>query len=247
MITEALFRQDAYLQTCEAVVMAAGADGIALDRTVFYPTSGGQAGDTGTLSLVDGTTLVIADARKSRAEGASPDDVMHVPAPGQEEVMMRLEVGDTVTATIDWQRRYRHMRFHTATHLLCAVVKQLVDGCSITSDSARLDFAMTDPLDRDYVQTGLDSLVAAAYPVATRWITDEEMLANPQLVKSMSVSPPIGFGRVRLLVVGDADEPVDLQACGGTHVRNTSEIGAVRITKIEKKSARTRRVVLGWA
>lgn len=247
MTTETLFRQDAYLQTCEAVVTAVAPEGIVLDRTVFYPTSGGQAGDCGTLTLEDGSTLVIAEARKSRAPDASPDDVIHIPAPGQEEALMRLAAGDTVTAAIDWQRRYRHMRFHTATHLLCAVVKQLVDGCSITSDSARLDFAMTDPLERDSVQAGLDALVAAAYPVATRWISDQEMLANPQLVKSMSVSPPIGFGRVRLLVVGDADRPVDLQACGGTHVRNTAEIGAVRITKIEKKSARTRRVVLGWA
>ena len=247
MTTEALFRQDAYLQNCEAVVTAIDADGIALDRTVFYPTSGGQAGDTGTLSLEDGSTLVISDARKSKAGDASPDDVMHLLAPGQEEALMRLQVGDTVMAAIDWQRRYRHMRFHTATHLLCALVKQLVDGCSITSDTARLDFAMTDSLDRDAVQAGLDALVAAAHPVATRWISDEELLANPQLVKSMSVSPPIGFGRVRLLVIGDAHEPIDLQPCGGTHVRNTSEIGAVRIIKIEKKSARTRRVVLGWA
>ena len=148
-----------------------------------------------------------------------------------------------VHAEIDWERRLRHMRFHTATHLLCAVVRQLVDGCSITSDYARLDFAMTDLLDKGEVQAGLDRLIAAGHPVSCEWITDEQMLANPQLVKSMSVSPPIGFGRVRLLRVQD----VDLQPCGGTHVSNTAEIGAVRVAKIEKKSARTRRVVLEFA
>jgi len=132
------------------------------------------------------------------------------------------------------------MRFHTATHLLCAVVRELVDGCSITTDYARLDFAMTAPLDKAVVQAGLDDLVAAAHEVSCEWVTDEQMAANPQLVKSMSVSPPMGFGHVRLLRVHD----VDLQACGGTHVANTREIGAVRVAKIEKKSARTRRVVL---
>jgi misacylated tRNA(Ala) deacylase len=135
------------------------------------------------------------------------------------------------------------MRFHTATHLLCAVVRQLVDGCSITADYARLDFAMTALLDKGAVQQGLDELVARALPVGCEWISDDELRANPQLVKSMSVSPPIGFGRVRLVRIGEAD----LQPCGGTHVRNTSEIGAVRVAKIEKKSARTRRVVLEFA
>jgi misacylated tRNA(Ala) deacylase len=148
-----------------------------------------------------------------------------------------------VCAQIDWDRRYRHMRFHTATHLLCAVVKQMVDGCSITHDYARLDFAMTELLDKQHVQDELDALIATATPVACEWISDDEMRANPQLVKSMSVSPPIGFGRVRLLRVRD----IDLQPCGGTHVANTAEIGAVRVAKIEKKSAKTRRVVLEFA
>jgi misacylated tRNA(Ala) deacylase len=152
-------------------------------------------------------------------------------------------VGTPVKAEIDWERRFRHMRFHTATHLLCAVVRELVDGCSITADYARLDFAMTDLLDRGAVQAGLDELIARAMPVGCEWISDEQLRANPGLVKSMSVSPPVGFGRVRLVRVGD----VDLQPCGGTHVRNTAEIGAVRVAKIEKKSARTRRVVLEFA
>jgi misacylated tRNA(Ala) deacylase len=237
MATQALYRTDAYLRQCEARVAHVGPDGVELDRTVFYPLGGGQAGDSGTLALADGTTVRVLDARKSRREGATPDDTWHVLDP---KAAASLVVGTPVRAEIDWERRYRHMRFHTATHLLCAVVRELVDGCSITADYARLDFAMTAPLDKATVQAEFDELVAGGHAVSCEWVTDEEMAANPQLVKSMSVSPPMGFGRVRLLRVHD----VDLQACGGTHVANTREIGAVRVTKIEKKSARTRRVVL---
>jgi Ser-tRNA(Ala) deacylase AlaX len=241
-MTEALFRSDAYLRSCGAVVTRVMEEGVELDRTVFYPLGGGQAGDSGWLVTADGTRLRVADARKSKREDATPDDTLHLLDPAG-DWRARLQPGTAVHAEIDWDRRLRHMRFHTATHLLCAVVRQLVDGCSITSDYARLDFAMTDLLDRGEVQAGLDSLIAAGHPVSCEWITDEQMLANPQLVKSMSVSPPIGFGRVRLLRVED----VDLQPCGGTHVKNTAEIGAVRVAKIEKKSARTRRVVLEFA
>jgi len=237
MATEALYRTDAYLRQCEARVTHLGDDGVELDRTVFYPLGGGQAGDSGTLTLDDGTVLKVLDARKSKRDGASPDDTVHVVDPALRD---RLVVGARVRAEIDWARRYRHMRFHTATHLLCAVVKELVDGCSITAEYARLDFAMTAPLEKGFVQAGLDGLIAEAHAVSPEWVTDAEMAANPQLVKSMSVRPPMGFGRVRLLRVHD----VDLQACGGTHVANTQEIGAVRVAKIEKKSARTRRVVL---
>jgi misacylated tRNA(Ala) deacylase len=242
MATDALFHADAYLQNCEAVVTAVADEGVELDRTVFYPLGGGQAGDSGWLNTADGARLRVIDTRKSKRPDATPDDAVHVLDPG-DEWRSRLAVGTTVHAEIDWDRRYRHMRFHTATHLLCAVVKELVDGCSITRDYARLDFAMTDLLDKAEVQAGLDRLIAKGHPVSSEWITDDEMRASPQLVKSMSVSPPIGFGRVRLLRVGD----VDLQPCGGTHVRNTAEIGAVRVAKIEKKSARTRRVVLELA
>jgi misacylated tRNA(Ala) deacylase len=242
MATEALHREDAYLRACRARVTQVFDDGVELDRTVFYPQGGGQAGDRGALLLDDGSRMPVVDARKSRREGATPDDTLHLldPACSWRE---RLAIGTPVTAEIDWDRRHRHMRFHTATHLLCAVVKELVDGCSITADYARLDFAMTAPLDREAVRAGLDRLIAEDHAVACEWITDDEMRANPQLVKSMSVSPPIGFGRVRLLRVQD----VDLQPCGGTHVRSTAEIGAVRVAKIEKKSARTRRVVLEFA
>jgi Ser-tRNA(Ala) deacylase AlaX len=240
--TVAIHRQDAYARQCEAVVTCVTDDGIELDRTVFYPLGGGQAGDVGTLLLADGTRLPVIDARKSRRDDATPDDTLHVLDP-ESGWPSRLAVGTAVTAEIDWDRRYRHMRFHTATHLLCAVVRELVDGCSITADYARLDFAMTAPLDKSAVQQGLDELIARGLPVGCEWISDDELRANPQLVKSMSVSPPIGFGRVRLVRIAE----VDLQPCGGTHVRNTSEIGAMRVAKIEKKSARTRRVVLEFA
>lgn len=239
MPTEALYRTDAYLRHCDARITHVDTDGIELDRTVFYPLGGGQAGDSGTLTLDDGTAIRVLDARKSRRPGATPDDTLHLV---DAAVRDRLQAGMRVRADIDWERRYKHMRFHTATHLLCAVVKELVDGCSITADYARLDFAMTAPLEKTFVQAGLDDLVRGAHAVSSEWVTDEEMLANPQLVKSMSVSPPMGFGRVRLLRVHE----VDLQACGGTHVANTREIGTVRVSKIEKKSARTRRVVLDF-
>jgi misacylated tRNA(Ala) deacylase len=240
MATDAIYRTDAYLRHCDARVTHVDADGVELDRTVFYPLGGGQAGDCGTLTLENGTTVRVLDARKSKREGATPDDTLHVLDPA---ALAGLTVGTVVRADIDWERRYRHMRFHTATHLLCAVVQELVDGCSITAEYARLDFAMTAPLEKATVQGGLDQLIAEAHAVSSEWVTDEQMTANPQLVKSMSVSPPMGFGRVRLLRVHD----VDLQACGGTHVANTSEIGAMRVAKIEKKSARTRRVVLEFA
>jgi misacylated tRNA(Ala) deacylase len=239
MSTQALFREDAYLRECRATVTRVTEEGVELDQTVFYPLGGGQAGDRGVLVLADGTRLDVVDSRKAKREDATPDDTLHLLDPASDWRNL-LRPGTPVQAAIDWERRYRHMRFHTATHLLCAIVRQLVDGCSITVDYARLDFAMTDLLDKAEVQAGLEKLIAEAHPVSCEWITDEEMLANPQLVKSMSVSPPIGFGRVRLLRVHD----VDLQPCGGTHVRNTTEIGDVRVAKIEKKSAKTRRVVL---
>jgi len=168
---------------------------------------------------------------------------VHVPAPGQEETLAGLRPGDAMTAHIDWGRRHRHMRFHTATHLLCALVPHPVDGCSITAGYARLDFHMNEPLDKEALNAGLARLIAEEHPVGHRWITDAELDANPTLVRSMSVQPPRGTGRVRILEI----DGVDLQPCGGTHVANTAEIGRVVVTKIEKKSAMTRRVVLGFA
>jgi misacylated tRNA(Ala) deacylase len=233
-----LFREDATLRACDACVTAIDERGIRLDRTVFYPHGGGQAGDSGELESPGGRTIMIADTRK----GESAGEIVHVPAAGQEEALAALQIGDTVIARVDWDRRHRHMRFHTATHLLCALVPHPVDGCSITAAYARLDFHMSEALDKASLTAGLARLVAAAHPVTHRWISDAELDANPGLVRSMSVQPPRGSGQVRLLDI----EGVDLQPCGGTHVSNTSEIGAVVVTKIEKKSAMTRRVVLGF-
>ncbi|MGS0895507.1 alanyl-tRNA editing protein [Burkholderia stagnalis] len=243
MTTQALFREDAYLTHCDAVVEAVGDDGIRLDRTVFYPLGGGQAGDVGTLTLPDGGTIAIADTRKAKFDGATPDDAVHVPAAGQESGLAALAAGARVLATIDWARRYRHMRLHTAAHLMCAVLPYPVDGCSVTADYVRLDFATSDAIDRDAVERRLAELVGGAHPVTTEWITDDEMAERPELVRTMSVKPPMGLGRVRLLRI----EGVDLQPCGGTHVRNTSEVGGLRVAKLEKKSARTRRLVLEFA
>jgi misacylated tRNA(Ala) deacylase len=236
-MTDELFREDATLQRCEGRVLAVDAGGIRLDRTVFYPQGGGQAGDAGVLRLSDGREVRIVDTKK----GTTPGEIVHLPAPGADVSM--LTPGSEVTAIIDWQRRHRHMRFHTATHLLCALIPHPVDGCSITADYARLDFHMIEPLDKEALTAGLARLIGEAHAVGHRWITEAELDANPQLVRSMSVQPPRGQGRVRVMEV----DGVDLQPCGGTHVANTSEIGRVVVTKIEKKSAKTRRVVLGFA
>jgi misacylated tRNA(Ala) deacylase len=246
-MTEELFRNDSYLRECSATVLAVEPQGIVLDRTVFYPLGGGQAGDSGVLVLADGRELAIADTRKAKdAEGHPTGGIAHVPAADAAGLAAALKPGDTVTARIDWDRRHRLMRFHTTTHLLCHLVPQLVNGCSITTDYARLDFNMTDPLDKEALTEGIARLVAAAYPVAMGSISDEELDANPALVKSMSVQPPRGTGRIRTIRIG-GDTLIDYQPCGGTHVGNTSEVGAVVVTKIEKKSATTRRVVLGFA
>ena len=247
-MTDELFRADGYLRDCQAHIERIDAAGIVLDRTVFYPLGGGQAGDNGVLVLVDGRELAIADTRKAKdAEGKPTDEILHVAAPGQDALLTMLSPGTPVTARIDWERRHKLMRFHTATHLLCHLVPQPVNGCSITPEYARLDFHMTDPLDKETLSAGLARLVAAAHPLSIGRVTDAELDANPLLVKSMSVQPQRGNGTVRTIRIGDAEHAIDLQPCGGTHVANTAEIGAVVVTKIEKKSANTRRVVLGWA
>ena len=235
-MTEELFREDATMLECDAVVTAVDERGVQLTRTVFYPHGGGQAGDRGELVLADGRAVAIADTRK----GEQPGDIVHVLADAGDRAAFA--VGAPVRARIDAERRRAHMRFHTATHLLCALIPHPVDGCSITAEYARLDFHMTDPLDKAVLEAGLERLVAAAHPVSHRWITDAELDANPGLVRSMSVQPPRGSGRVRLLEIAG----VDLQPCGGTHVANTADIGALVVRKIEKKSASTRRVVLAF-
>ena len=244
-MTIALFRDDASLLSCTATLVAvvpaaepgAGAC-VRLDRSVFYPQGGGQAGDRGVLRLADGREIPVVDTRKG-PEGA--EDILHRVPDGVD--LPASLVGQAVTAHIDAERRDRHRRLHTATHLLCALVPYPVDGCSITAEYARLDFHTAQALDKAELNAGLARLVAEARPVTSRWITDAELDAAPQLVRSMSVQPPRGSGRVRLIEI----EGVDLQPCGGTHVTNTAEIGAVCVAKIEKKGAQTRRVVLQWA
>jgi misacylated tRNA(Ala) deacylase len=232
--TEELFREDATLLECDARIVAVDELGVVLDRTVFYPHGGGQAGDRGELIAADGRVLAIVDTRKGEA-----GRIVHACATPPEG----WAVGQVVTARIDATRRQRHMRFHTTTHLLCALIPHPVNGCSITADYARLDFHMNEPLDKEVLNAGLARLVAEAHPVRHRWISEDELDANPGLVRSMSVQPPRGLGRVRVLEI----DGVDLQPCGGTHVANTRDIGAVVVTKLEKKSAMTRRVVLGFA
>ena len=232
-MTTPLFRDEPYAREAAATVVRVDPGGIVLDRTVFYPRGGGQAGDAGELVLADGTAVAVGDTVKG--EGG---EILHVPAS-----FTPLPPGTQVAARLDWDRRHRHMRFHTATHLLCAIVPHQTNGCSITADYARLDFDMVEPLEREHLERELARLVAGAHDVRTVWITDEELDAQPDLVRTMSVKPPRGVGRVRLLEIAG----VDLQPCGGTHVANTREIGALKVAKIEKKSARTRRVVLEFA
>ena len=234
--TELLFRDDAYLQRCPARVVAADERGIRLDRTVFYPMGGGQPGDRGRLRLSDGQWLQIVDTRK----GETPDEVLHLVQPGT----ALPSPGDPVEAAIDWDYRYRLMRMHTCLHLLCSVVPGAVTGGQVSDGKARLDFDVPgDALDKERIESQLNERIRGGYEVRTRWITDEELEAAPELVRTMSVKPPTGQGRIRLLdIVG-----IDLQPCGGTHIRNTAEIGPVVVTKIENKGRQNRRVNLAFA
>jgi misacylated tRNA(Ala) deacylase len=228
--TELLFRDDAYLREAPAQVLAAGADGIVLDRTVFYPQGGGQMGDTGVLVRASGERILIAGTRKGD-DGA----VVHVPASGA----ALPAAGEAVTAAIDWERRHRLMRLHTALHVLSCVVIAPVTGGNIAPDKARLDFDIDmSALDAARIERETNALVARAVDTETVWITDEELDARPELVKTMSVKPPRGAGRVRLLRIPG----IDLQPCGGTHVRNIGEIGAIRVLRIKNEGRRNRRV-----
>jgi len=229
MHTEELFRADAYLQDCAATVLAVDQRCVVLDRTVFYPEGGGQPGDRGSLSTADGRAFEIATTRKDAALGLChvlADDA-DVPA-----------VGARVTATIDWTLRHRHMRMHTCLHLLCSLIPHPVTGGAIAADRGRLDFDMGEGIDREAIERALNELVAADRAVTYRWITDEEMHANMDLVRTMSVRPPLGSGRVRLVDV----DGVDLQPCGGTHVARSGEIGRVQLGKVENKGKHNRRV-----
>jgi misacylated tRNA(Ala) deacylase len=233
-MTHPLFRDDAYLTQTSAVVKGVNErGGIILDQTVFYPTGGGQPGDKGTLTLADGTVIEIATTVK----GDSPDEIVHVPAEGSPLP----DVGAEVTAEIDWAFRHRLMRMHSCLHLLSAVLPYPVTGGQVSDGKGRLDFDLPEAtLDKEEITTELNRIINENHPVSSDWISEEELDAKPDLVKTMSVQPPRGAGRIRLIKVAD----VDLQPCGGTHVRNTSEIGAVRVRKIEKKGRQNRRVSL---
>jgi misacylated tRNA(Ala) deacylase len=235
-MAELLFRDDAYAHACETTVTAVDARGIRLAHTVFYPAGGGQPGDTGGLRLADGSTVVIVDTQKG--EGA--DEVIHVPAPDAPVP----PAGAAVTAEIDWARRHRHMRFHTCLHLLCAAVPYPVTGGRIGTEKSHLDFDLQGAaVEKEAIEAKLNALIEAGHRVAPRWITDAELAANPELVRTMSVAPPAGQGRVRLLEV----DGVDLQACGGTHVANTAEIGPVVVLKIRSEGKRNKRITIGFA
>jgi len=228
-------REDSYARSLTATVVAVDERGIGLDRTVFYPMGGGQPGDIGVLRRAGGDT-VIDDAIK----GAAPDEVIHVPVPGTPLPA----TGEQVTVEIDWPRRHRLMRMHTCLHLLCAVVPGAVTGGQVSDGKGRLDFDVPGAtLDKDEIEAKLNALIAADHPVTPRWISDEELAARPELVRTMSVKPPTGHGRVRLLDIAG----VDLQPCGGTHVKRTGEIGPVVIGKIENKGKQNRRVNIAFA
>ncbi len=230
---EMVFRNDAYARSCPATVTAADARGIRLDRTVFYVEGGGQPGDSGVLRLADGSAITIVNTVK----GDAADDMLHIPAEGA----VLPAAGTPVTAEIDWDRRYRHMRMHTCMHLLCAVVTGDVTGGQVGDGKGRLDFNLPDTkLDKDHIAAELNRLIREDHAVQPRWITDVELAAQPELVRTMSVKPPAGQGRVRVLDIAG----VDLQPCGGTHVARTGEIGAVEVTKIENKGRQNRRINL---
>lgn len=230
-MTELLFQDDPYLRSCSATVMALHGGAVELDRTVFYPMGGGQPGDSGRLG-----GLRVADTRK----GEDGERVLHVLEPGA----ALPQPGTTLETEIDWERRYRHMRLHTALHLLCAVVHAPVTGGRIGEDKAHIDFDIEmEKLVKDDIEARLNALVAAARAVHPRWISDAELDARPELVRTMSVAPPRGAGRVRVLEI----DGVDLQACGGTHVANTREVGRLAVAKIRSEGKRNKRVTLAFA
>ena len=240
-MTEQLYRTDAYLRDCTARVLAVNErGGIVLDRTVFYAAAGGQPGDKGTLEIDGGGPCPIA----TTVYDADKATIVHVAAEGS----ARPAPGQTVRAALDWDLRSRLMRMHTTLHLLCALVKFPVTGGQVNPDDSRLDFDISDAsaVDKDKLTADLNALIAADHPVSDRWITDAELEANPQLVRTMAVKPPMGTGKVRLVVIGEGGS-VDLQPCGGTHVKATAEIGPVVVTKIEKKGKLNRRIRVSFA
>lgn len=250
MNTELLFRNDAYLRDATARVTAVSPHGVSFDRTLFYAAGGGQPGDTGLVRGANGRTWRVVDTRK----GEGVDSVVHAielapdaasAAPDSASVQLLLpEPGEAVAMTLDWERRYALMRMHTCLHVLSAVVVAPVTGGNIAPDKGRLDFDIDmSLLDAARIEAGVNEILARGAPTRTVWITDEELDAQPELVKTMSVKPPRGAGRVRLLEIAG----VDLQPCGGTHVRDIGEIGRIRVLKIRSEGKRNKRVEIGFA
>ncbi|MCQ4159005.1 alanyl-tRNA editing protein [Roseomonas sp. GC11] len=240
-MTELLYRADAYRREATAVVLSAGPEGVVLDRTPFYAQAGGQPGDTGWLRWAGGEMAV---ANTVKGEGAT---LLHLPAPDATHSLPPSlpPVGASVTAVLDWARRHRLMRMHTSLHLLCSLIPGAgVTGGQIGLEKSRLDFDLPEPPTKEWLTEKLTALAAASHAVSERWITEAELDANPGLVRTLSVQPPRGAGQVRLVCIGDPAAPVDLQPCGGTHVRDTAEIGAITITKLENKGKQNRRVYL---
>ena len=233
-MSELLFRDDPYLRRCTATVVRADSDGIELDRTLFYPRGGGQPGDSGRLEGPDGVITPIAET--VYGEGGR---VLHLPTPDAPLP----EPGARVDCEIDWTRRNAHMRMHTCLHLLGAVLKFPVTGGNVGAERSRLDFDMPESPDREAVEEALNDLIRRDAPVSFFWISEEELDARPELVRTLSVSPPRGAGRIRLVEIPG----IDLQPCGGTHVRRTGEIGPVRVTRIDKKGKANRRVYVEFA
>ena len=234
LITEALFQQDAYLRRCDAAVVESGEGGVVIDRTVFYPLGGGQPGDTGVLRAADGREWRVVDTRKG--EGGR---ILHVLEAGAAPP----QPGTAVEAVLDWDRRHAHMRMHTCLHLVGSVLRYGVTGGQIGADKGRLDFDTQDEIDKDAVTAAVNALIAANHALRSMWITDEELDRQPELVRTLSVQPPRGAGRIRLLDIPG----VDLQPCGGTHVAATGEIGPVAVTKVESKGKHNKRVYVGFA
>lgn len=241
-MTEKLYRVDAYAKTCDArIIGVTDRGGIILDRTVFYAAAGGQPGDSGTIEVPGSDPIGIATA----VYDADKETIVHVPAA---PLPTALAPGTPIRASLDWANRHKLMRMHTGLHLLCSLVKFPVTGGQIGTDEGRLDFDISDAdaVDKDRLTTALNDVIAANHIVSEQWITDAELEANPALIRTMAVKPPMGSGRVRLVLIGP-DGAIDRQPCGGTHIRNTNEIGRLAVTKIEKKGKLNRRIRVAFA
>jgi misacylated tRNA(Ala) deacylase len=237
-MTERLFLADPRQSTMQARVLVSGPEGVVLDRTVFYARSGGQPGDVGLLRWAGGE-VQISDTIKGEGEA-----ILHVPAPDA----ALPPVGSDVAGEIDWDRRHRLMRAHTSLHLLSALLREVaVTGGAVGPERSRLDFDLPSPPDRETIEARLGALIAADYPVSAEWVEEAVLDSDPGLVRTLSVKPPRGAGRIRLVRIGSGEPPIDLQPCGGTHVASTAEIGPIRVVKIENKGRQNRRIIVAPA